>query len=195
MTHTATPGGGLSVTHDLVTLHPGLPQRVLCLVYLLMVPFAHKSVLFWKVDQLVSISLIKLGLNSILDLPQAACSFSTGRLIGMDSPPATCPALTPRLLPPACNCSGHSERCVFDPELFRSTGHGGRCLHCRDHTAGPHCQRCRDNFYRWNPQTPCQPCDCHPAGEWAPLPRPLAPSHSGPCCPVPFLPRLPAPPV
>ncbi|KAM5329584.1 laminin subunit gamma-3 [Glossophaga mutica] len=63
-----------------------------------------------------------------------------------------------------CNCSGRSEQCVFDRELFRSTGHGGRCLHCRDHTAGPHCQRCRENFYRWNPSTPCQPCDCHPAG-------------------------------
>ncbi|XP_044938543.1 laminin subunit gamma-3 isoform X2 [Mustela putorius furo] len=63
-----------------------------------------------------------------------------------------------------CNCSGHSDECVFDRELFRSTGHGGRCLRCRDHTAGPHCERCQENFYRWSPQTPCQPCDCHPAG-------------------------------
>ncbi|XP_038404935.1 laminin subunit gamma-3 isoform X1 [Canis lupus familiaris] len=63
-----------------------------------------------------------------------------------------------------CNCSGHSEECVFDRELFRSTGHGGRCLRCRDHTAGPHCERCQEDFYRWSPRTPCQPCDCHPAG-------------------------------
>uniref|UniRef100_A0A8D0UBZ7 Laminin subunit gamma-3 n=1 Tax=Sus scrofa TaxID=9823 RepID=A0A8D0UBZ7_PIG len=63
-----------------------------------------------------------------------------------------------------CNCSGHSEECIFDRELFRTSGHGGRCLHCRDHTAGPHCERCQENFYRWNPQMPCQPCDCHPAG-------------------------------
>ncbi|ELR51295.1 Laminin subunit gamma-3, partial [Bos mutus] len=63
-----------------------------------------------------------------------------------------------------CNCSGHSEECTFDRELFRSSGHGGRCLHCRAHTAGPHCERCQENFYRWSPQTPCQPCDCHPAG-------------------------------
>lgn len=63
-----------------------------------------------------------------------------------------------------CNCSGHSEQCTFDRELFRSTGHGGRCLHCRDHTAGPHCQHCQENFYRWNVWMPCQPCDCHPAG-------------------------------
>ncbi|XP_022356069.1 laminin subunit gamma-3-like, partial [Enhydra lutris kenyoni] len=63
-----------------------------------------------------------------------------------------------------CNCSGHSDECVFDRELFRSTGHGGRCLRCRDHTAGPHCEHCQEDFYRWSPRTPCQPCDCHPAG-------------------------------
>uniref|UniRef100_A0A8C5YDM1 Laminin subunit gamma-3 n=1 Tax=Microcebus murinus TaxID=30608 RepID=A0A8C5YDM1_MICMU len=63
-----------------------------------------------------------------------------------------------------CNCSGRSEECMFDRELFRSTGHGGRCLHCRDHTAGPHCERCQENFYHWDLRVPCQPCDCHPAG-------------------------------
>ncbi|XP_042769208.1 laminin subunit gamma-3 [Panthera leo] len=63
-----------------------------------------------------------------------------------------------------CNCNGHSEECVFDRDLFRGTGHGGRCLRCRDHTAGPHCERCQEDFYRWSPRTPCQPCDCHPAG-------------------------------
>ncbi|KAM6182134.1 laminin subunit gamma-3 [Erethizon dorsatum] len=63
-----------------------------------------------------------------------------------------------------CNCSGRSEDCTFDRELFRSTGHGGRCHHCRDHTAGPHCERCEENFYRWDLRAPCQPCDCHPAG-------------------------------
>ncbi|XP_077003316.1 laminin subunit gamma-3 [Tamandua tetradactyla] len=63
-----------------------------------------------------------------------------------------------------CNCSGRSEECTFDRELFRSTGHGGHCLHCRDHTAGPHCERCQELFYRWDQRTPCQPCDCHPAG-------------------------------
>uniref|UniRef100_A0A8C9A0M5 Laminin subunit gamma-3 n=1 Tax=Prolemur simus TaxID=1328070 RepID=A0A8C9A0M5_PROSS len=63
-----------------------------------------------------------------------------------------------------CNCSGRSKECTFDRELFRSTGHGGRCLHCRDHTAGPHCERCQENFYHWDLHAPCQPCDCHPAG-------------------------------
>ncbi|KAL0606504.1 Laminin subunit gamma-3 [Plecturocebus cupreus] len=70
----------------------------------------------------------------------------------------------PPLLPTACNCSGRSEECTFDRELFRSTGHGGRCHHCRDHTAGPHCERCQENFYHWDPRMPCQPCDCHSAG-------------------------------
>lgn len=72
--------------------------------------------------------------------------------------------LLPGLLPTACNCSGRSEECTFDRELFRSTGHGGRCHHCRDHTAGPHCERCEENFYHWDQRKPCQPCDCHPAG-------------------------------
>nr|XP_023421308.1 laminin subunit gamma-3 [Cavia porcellus] len=63
-----------------------------------------------------------------------------------------------------CNCSGRSENCTFDLELFRSTGHGGHCHGCRDHTAGPHCERCEENFYRWDARAPCQPCDCHPAG-------------------------------
>uniref|UniRef100_A0A8C6R7G5 Laminin subunit gamma-3 n=1 Tax=Nannospalax galili TaxID=1026970 RepID=A0A8C6R7G5_NANGA len=63
-----------------------------------------------------------------------------------------------------CNCSGRSEECTFDRELFRSTGHGGRCHHCRDHTAGPHCEHCEKNYYRRDPRISCQPCDCHPAG-------------------------------
>uniref|UniRef100_I3MHP0 Laminin subunit gamma-3 n=1 Tax=Ictidomys tridecemlineatus TaxID=43179 RepID=I3MHP0_ICTTR len=63
-----------------------------------------------------------------------------------------------------CNCSGRSEECTFDRELFRSTGHGGHCHHCRDHTAGPHCERCEENFYHWDQRKPCRPCDCHPAG-------------------------------
>ncbi|XP_074149992.1 laminin subunit gamma-3 [Sminthopsis crassicaudata] len=63
-----------------------------------------------------------------------------------------------------CNCSGLSEECFYDWELYRSTGHGGHCRNCRDHTAGPHCEHCQENFYRWDQQQPCQPCDCHPAG-------------------------------
>ncbi|NXC45508.1 LAMC3 protein, partial [Penelope pileata] len=68
----------------------------------------------------------------------------------------------------ACNCSGHSEECFYDPELFRSSGHGGHCRHCRDNTAGPRCERCRDGHYRWEERAPCQPCHCHPAGSLQP---------------------------
>lgn len=68
--------------------------------------------------------------------------------------------------PPACNCSGRSEECFYDPELYRRSGHGGHCRHCRDNTAGPRCERCRQNHYRWEPRAACQPCHCHPAGAW-----------------------------
>ncbi|KAF4789172.1 Laminin subunit gamma-3 [Turdus rufiventris] len=67
-----------------------------------------------------------------------------------------------------CNCSGRSEECFYDRELFRSSGHGGHCLNCRDNTAGPHCESCRQNYYRWDPQGACQPCHCHPAGSLKP---------------------------
>ncbi|XP_039620329.1 laminin subunit gamma-3 [Polypterus senegalus] len=60
----------------------------------------------------------------------------------------------------ACNCSGRSEECVFDAELYRSQGHGGRCLNCRDNTDGPNCERCRDGFYRTHPKDVCHPCNC-----------------------------------
>ncbi|XP_074067004.1 laminin subunit gamma-3 isoform X1 [Macrotis lagotis] len=63
-----------------------------------------------------------------------------------------------------CNCNGLSEECFYDWELYRSTGHGGHCQNCRDHTAGPHCEQCQENFYRWDQKQLCQPCDCHPAG-------------------------------
>ncbi|XP_060107379.1 laminin subunit gamma-3 [Heteronotia binoei] len=63
-----------------------------------------------------------------------------------------------------CNCSGRSEECFYDWELYRRTGHGGHCQNCQDHTDGPHCERCRQNFYRWNTRMACQPCNCNPAG-------------------------------
>uniref|UniRef100_A0A8C6YNE8 Laminin EGF-like domain-containing protein n=1 Tax=Nothoprocta perdicaria TaxID=30464 RepID=A0A8C6YNE8_NOTPE len=74
------------------------------------------------------------------------------------------PSLSPSASPLACNCSGRSDECVFDRELYRSTGHGGRCLRCRDNTAGPRCERCRPNHYRWEPRAACQPCHCDAAG-------------------------------
>ncbi|NXT03292.1 LAMC3 protein, partial [Jacana jacana] len=67
-----------------------------------------------------------------------------------------------------CNCSGHSEECFYDRELYRRSGHGGHCLNCRDNTAGPHCEHCRENHYRWEERGACQPCHCHPAGSLQP---------------------------
>ncbi|NWI11131.1 LAMC3 protein, partial [Crypturellus soui] len=63
-----------------------------------------------------------------------------------------------------CNCSGRSDECFFDRELYRSTGHGGHCLRCRDNTAGPHCEHCQPHHYRWEPRAACQPCHCDAAG-------------------------------
>ena len=40
--------------------------------------------------------------------------------------------------PTACDCNGRSQECYFDPELYRSTGHGGHCTSCQDNTDGPH---------------------------------------------------------
>uniref|UniRef100_A0A671LNI9 Laminin, gamma 3 n=1 Tax=Sinocyclocheilus anshuiensis TaxID=1608454 RepID=A0A671LNI9_9TELE len=66
-----------------------------------------------------------------------------------------------------CNCSGIADECVFDAEQYRSTGSGGRCVGCRENTAGPHCERCRENFFRSLPQCNCNPIGssssaCHP---------------------------------
>nr|XP_060613663.1 laminin subunit gamma-3 [Anolis sagrei ordinatus] len=67
-----------------------------------------------------------------------------------------------------CNCSGRSEECVFDRELFRRTGRAGRCQNCWGNTDGPHCERCLPNYYRWDGQAACQPCNCNPAGSLNP---------------------------
>uniref|UniRef100_A0A8C1EC52 Laminin, gamma 3 n=1 Tax=Cyprinus carpio carpio TaxID=630221 RepID=A0A8C1EC52_CYPCA len=63
-----------------------------------------------------------------------------------------------------CNCSGLADECVFDAEQYRSTGSGGRCVGCRENTAGPHCESCRENFFRSLPQQPCQNCNCNAVG-------------------------------
>ncbi|XP_043914324.1 laminin subunit gamma-3 isoform X2 [Protopterus annectens] len=63
-----------------------------------------------------------------------------------------------------CNCSGRAENCFFDAELYRSTGHGGHCINCRDNTAGPHCEQCQQHFYQSDPQDICYPCNCNSTG-------------------------------
>ncbi|KAM9326705.1 laminin subunit gamma-1 [Gastrophryne carolinensis] len=63
-----------------------------------------------------------------------------------------------------CNCNGRSQECYFDPELYRSTGHGGHCTGCSDNTDGPNCERCRENYYRQKDDEPCLACNCNPVG-------------------------------
>ncbi|XP_038637731.1 laminin subunit gamma-3-like [Scyliorhinus canicula] len=59
-----------------------------------------------------------------------------------------------------CNCSGRSEQCSFNMDLYRRTGHGGQCLNCRDNTAGSHCETCKEHFYRRGSEEACLPCNC-----------------------------------
>ncbi|PAA74414.1 hypothetical protein BOX15_Mlig011187g3 [Macrostomum lignano] len=66
-----------------------------------------------------------------------------------------------------CNCSGNSEQCQFDWDLYYASGNvsGGRCVNCRDNTEGPHCERCLPNHRRPTPgASGCVACNCHPVG-------------------------------
>ncbi|XP_076354065.1 laminin-like protein lam-2 isoform X2 [Tachypleus tridentatus] len=58
----------------------------------------------------------------------------------------------------ACNCNGRSFTCYFDLGLYKKTGHGGHCTNCQGNTEGPHCERCKDNFFMKDGQ--CIPCLC-----------------------------------
>uniref|UniRef100_A0A8D0N086 Laminin subunit gamma-2 n=1 Tax=Sus scrofa TaxID=9823 RepID=A0A8D0N086_PIG len=63
-----------------------------------------------------------------------------------------------------CDCSGKSRQCLFDQELHRLTGNGFRCLHCSDNTAGIHCEKCKEGFYRQRERDRCLPCNCNSKG-------------------------------
>lgn len=63
-----------------------------------------------------------------------------------------------------CNCNGFSSRCIFDPDLYSRTGHGGRCLECAGNRDGPNCEVCRLNYYLPANGTVCEPCNCDETG-------------------------------
>ncbi|XP_014218984.1 laminin subunit gamma-1 isoform X2 [Copidosoma floridanum] len=64
----------------------------------------------------------------------------------------------------SCNCNGYSDRCYFDKELYKTTGHGGHCLDCRDNRDGANCERCRENFYARPEDGYCIACNCNEIG-------------------------------
>ncbi|XP_058793265.1 laminin subunit gamma-1 [Phymastichus coffea] len=63
-----------------------------------------------------------------------------------------------------CNCNGYSERCFFDKELYKLTGHGGHCLDCGHNRDGANCERCRENYYARPEDGYCVACNCNEIG-------------------------------
>ncbi|KAJ3635456.1 hypothetical protein MTP99_008363 [Tenebrio molitor] len=62
-----------------------------------------------------------------------------------------------------CNCNGFSNRCFYDEELYRLTGHGGHCLDCTANRDGPNCERCREKYYS-HADGYCIACECNEIG-------------------------------
>ncbi|CAJ0918898.1 unnamed protein product [Ranitomeya imitator] len=58
-----------------------------------------------------------------------------------------------------CNCNGHTQRCVFDPELQAQTGSGFRCIDCNGGTDGPNCEKCKDGYYPQQDGSLSSQCD------------------------------------
>lgn len=57
----------------------------------------------------------------------------------------------------ACNCFGHSDECIYDPEMDEkhlsldihgNYEGGGVCQKCKHNTEGINCNRCKPRFYR-----------------------------------------------
>ncbi|XP_072886990.1 laminin subunit beta-3-like [Hemitrygon akajei] len=72
-----------------------------------------------------------------------------------------------------CNCNNHSQKCHFDPAVYRANGgtSGGVCDDCQHNTMGKNCEMCKPHFYR-HPQRDISAvdacvalaCDCDPSG-------------------------------
>ncbi|XP_067913691.1 laminin subunit beta-3 [Heterodontus francisci] len=70
-----------------------------------------------------------------------------------------------------CNCNNHSQKCHFDPEVYRASGRisGGVCEDCQHNTMGHNCEKCKPSFYR-RPQRDitaidaCFQCTCNGLG-------------------------------
>ncbi|XP_066247088.1 laminin subunit beta-1 isoform X1 [Euwallacea similis] len=59
-----------------------------------------------------------------------------------------------------CDCSDKidlSQQGNCDPRT-------GKCLRCVGDTTGDHCEVCRDGFFRYTDNSPCQACLCNPLG-------------------------------
>uniref|UniRef100_A0AC34FDC5 Uncharacterized protein n=1 Tax=Panagrolaimus sp. ES5 TaxID=591445 RepID=A0AC34FDC5_9BILA len=63
-----------------------------------------------------------------------------------------------------CDCSGLSQRCYFDQNLYDETGHSGHCIDCAGNTQGTHCENCTINHWRRPGENFCVPCSCNEQG-------------------------------
>uniref|UniRef100_A0A8B9VNX8 Laminin subunit gamma 2 n=1 Tax=Anas zonorhyncha TaxID=75864 RepID=A0A8B9VNX8_9AVES len=79
-----------------------------------------------------------------------------------------CLSLPGRIPNLTCDCNGMSRQCVFDWHLLMETGNGYRCLGCLGNTEGPHCERCKEGYFRQHNGDCCLPCRCHPQGSLSP---------------------------
>uniref|UniRef100_A0A1I8IYH5 Laminin EGF-like domain-containing protein n=1 Tax=Macrostomum lignano TaxID=282301 RepID=A0A1I8IYH5_9PLAT len=73
-----------------------------------------------------------------------------------------------------CNCHGHSQTCIFNPEVARKRlsmdldgiyEGGGVCANCSDNTTGLNCRSCIPGFFHpwgraWNRTDSCVKCNC-----------------------------------
>jgi len=67
-----------------------------------------------------------------------------------------------------CNCNGLADSCIFDRQLYQTTGRGGRCVACKNNTDGVNCERCKIYHYRREKNEACKPCNCDSIGSRRP---------------------------